>query len=183
MKKSQRASETQSTRNLKQSITNIRKEISPVPTVSSIGSNPRAVPLSKSRWLRRSVRVTEQAASGSSAIITFGEIGTAMGATGTESYAVKVLGIKAWNTTGLATTSNSILVQVSGDAITAAATGIQGEDFGCGQSLPGVKINIPDLLAATVSTSTTLSVCTLSAPGGGTAGQNFCVDFDIMYQM
>jgi len=181
MNKSQRASETQS-KKIQQSIANIRKEISPVPTVSSIGSNPRAKPLSKARWMRRSVRTLGQTTTNALDIL-FSDIGTAMGATSSETYSVKVLGLKVWNITGPATTSNTLRVELNPSAISAGFTSITGEDFGNGSQLAGLKINVPDVLAVANSTSGTTKVCTVTTPFGGTAVQTIVADFDIVYQM
>jgi hypothetical protein len=183
MNKSQRASETQSKiNNIKQSITSIRKEMNPIPTVSSIGSNPRAKPTAKTRWLRRSVRLTAQTTT-NSVVINYSDIGVAMGALSGEAYTVKVLGIKAWNVTGQSTNSNSINLALSSGAIVNSFPNVVAEDFGSAMSLPGVKVNIPDLLAASVLTSATSSLCTVVTPFGGTSTQNICLDVDLMVQM
>jgi len=181
MNKSQRASETQS-KKIQQSIATIKKEISPVPTVSSISSNPKAKPQSKIRWMRRSVRFLGQTASNTLDIF-YSDIGTAMGATSTEAYTVKVLGIKVWNATGPATTSNTLKVLLDPAAISSGSTTFGGEDYGNGSQLPGIKINIPDVLSTSKLTSSTSAVCTVSTPFGGTTNQTIVADIDISYQM
>jgi len=158
----------------------LRQEMNPVPTVSSVGSNPRAAPTAKSRWMRRSVRVRVNATASSDSNVSFADIGTAMGAVGTETYTVKVLGVRSWNVTPLATTDNYISAEL-GLAVTVNNAPISAEDYGCGMQLPGVKINVPDLLSASNPTSI----------AGGNAfkilasatTQKYLVDFDLMYQM
>jgi len=180
MKKSQRASETQSVRSIKQSISAIKKEISPVPTVRPCIGNPKAKPVTKAAWIRRHVRVAQI---GSTVNLTFEKIGSVLGATGTESYTVKILDVKAWNVTGPATTSNALTLQVNANSLLSGASAIQGEDYGSGSMLAGVHINIPDVLSAANSTSSTNVALTVSNPLGGTADQNYLFDIILVMQM
>jgi len=180
MKKSQRASETQSVKSIKQSISAIKKEISPVPTVSPCRSNPKARPVTKATWIRRHVRVAQ---TGPTVNLTFEKIGSVLGATGTEAYTVKILDIKAWNVTGPATTSNAITLQVNANALLSGASPIQGEDYGSGAVLAGVHINIPDVLSNATSTSSTFIAATASNPLGGAADQNYLFDLIVVMQM
>jgi len=158
----------------------LRQELKPVPTVSSIGSNPKAVPTAKSRWMRRSVRLRVTGTASTNTLITYGDIGTAMGAASSETYTVKVLGVKAWNITPLATTDNRIFASLGPSILKENSSLIEAEDYGCGMQLPGVKINVPDLLSASNSTSSTSTAVSV---GGSATVQQYVIDFDLMYQM
>jgi len=157
----------------------LRQEMNPVPTVSSIGGNPRAAPTAKSRWMRRSVRIRQTGTLSTVTNVTFNDIGVALGAISTESYTVKVLGVRAWNVTPVSTTDNRILASVGPDVLTTSAP-IEAEDYGCGMQLPGVKINVPDILS---KSNVTTSVQPALAIGASASVQSYLVDFDIMYQM
>jgi len=158
----------------------LRQEMNPIPTVSSIGSNPRAAPTSKSRWLRRSVRIRSTGTASTNTTITFSDIGTAMGAASGETYTVKVLGIRAWNITPLSTTDNRILASLGADILTTTSSFVEAEDYGCGMQLPGVKINVPDTLSKSNVTSASTTALTIT---GSATVQTYLVDFDLMYQM
>lgn len=158
----------------------LRQEMNPVPTVSSVGSNPRAAPTAKSRWMRRSVRVRVNATASSDSNVSFADIGVAMGQVGTETYTVKVLGVRAWNVTPLATTDNYISAELRAP-VTVNNAPISAEDFGCGMQLPGVKINVPDLLSA--SNATSLAAGNAFTILASATTQKYLVDFDLMYQM
>jgi len=114
--------------------------------------------------------------------LSYSDLGTALGAIGTELYTVKVLGITAWNITGPATTSNSIQLAIGENALLSGASNLIGEDYGNSARLAGVKINIPDLLSTTKTTGG-LVFAQVTAPLAGSAVQNFCVDVDVMMQM
>lgn len=159
----------------------LRQEMNPVPTVSSIGSNPRAAPTAKSRWMRRSVRLRIGGSASAPVNVTFNDIGVALGAVSSEAYTVKVLGVRAWNVTALATTDNRILASLGADVLTTSAS-IESEDYGCGMQLPGVRINVPDILSKSNVTSSTATALTINAAGNASP-QFYLVDFDIMYQM
>lgn len=158
----------------------LRQEMNPVPTVSSIGSNPRAAPTAKSRWMRRSVRIRQTGTASANTTISFADIGAAMGALSSETYTVKVLGVRAWNVTPLATTDNRILASIGADIMTMTSSFVEAEDYGCGMQLPGVKINVPDILAKSNVTSASTSAFTIAASA---SVQQYLVDFDLMYQM
>jgi len=182
MKNSQRASETQSIRNLKQSINSIKKEMNPIPTVRPAASNPRAMSQTKVRWVRRHVRLTTTSSPGTG-LINYIDIGNALGALGSEAYTVKVLGVTAWNVTNQATSSNSLTLALSSSATLTGALNIIGEDYGNATRSAGVKINIPDLLATINVTNVSANFCQVTAPLAGSAVQNFVLDFDLMMQM
>jgi len=181
MKNSQRASETQSVRSIKQSISAIKKEISPVPTVRPCSGNPKARPLSKATWVRRVIRTYTSGTS--NVALTFDQIGGAIGAVGTESYNIKILDVKAWNVTGPATTSNAIQLQLNSNCLLTGAAAIQGEDYGSGSMLAGVHINVPDVLSAVNATSSTNTAVTVSSPLAGSVTQNYVFDLTIVMQM
>jgi len=132
--------------------------------------------------MRRSVRILGQTTSNVLDIL-YTDIGTAMGAASGETYSVKVLGIKVWNVTGPATTSNTLKVELDASAISAGFTTIEGEDYGNGSQLAGLKINIPDVLAVAKATSGTSKVCKVTTPFGGSTTQTIVADVDICYQM
>jgi len=182
MNNSQRASETQ-INSLKQSINSIKKEINPIPTVYSTGSNPRALPVTKVRWFRRAVRLTAFTDGSVTGLITYVDIGNALGALGSEIYTVKVLGVKAWNITNQATSSNSISLAIGAGATLSGTLNIIGEDYGNSSRLPGVRINIPDLLSTTNLTSSSSTFCQVTAPLSGSTRQNYVLDFDVLVQM
>jgi hypothetical protein len=123
------------------------------------------------------IRVTGTASANTA--VTYSDIGTAMGAASGETYTVKVLGVRAWNITPLATTDNRILASVGADILTTSAF-IEAEDYGCGMQLPGVKINVPDILAKSNVTSASTTALTI---GASASVQSYLVDFDLMYQM
>jgi len=181
MNKSQRASETQSVRSIKQSISSIKKEISPVPTVRPCSSNPKARPLTRTTWIRRIVRVPRTGAT--AATVTFEDIGTILGALGSEAYTVKILGVKAWNVTGPATTANAISLQMGTAVVLSGSALIQGEDYGNGSVLAGVSINIPDVLSAVNVTTSTSTAFTVSSPLGGSVSQNYVLDISVAWQV
>jgi len=180
MKNSQRASETQSVRSIKQSISAIKKEISPVPIVRPCSGNPKARPLTKSTWVRRVVRIAQV---GSPQDLSFDEIGLALGASGTESYSIKILDVKAWNVTGPATTSNAIRLAINANCLLSGTAAIQGDDYGSGSMLAGVHINIPDVLSSVNLTSSTSTAFSVSNPLGGSASQDYLFDVTIVMQM
>jgi hypothetical protein len=182
MNKSQRASETQSIRSIKQSLTHMKQEMKPTPTVRPVRSDPKALPQSKSFWIPRKVRITEQSLNGT-VDITALQVGSFLGLTGSESSSFKVLGIKAWNVTNQATSSNSIIVKPSAGIFTNINSGVSGEDYGSATHLPGVMINIPDLISATLSTaSTSTSLMTITFPFGVVNPQFCVVDLDLIVQ-
>jgi len=158
----------------------LRQEMNPVPTVSSIGSNPKAAPTAKTRWMRRSVRVRVNSTASADTLVTFSDIGAAMGAAGTETYTVKVLGVRLWNVTPLAATDNYVNAEVTAP-VTINNASIYAEDYGCGMQLPGVKINVPDLLSA--SNPTSISGGNALRIVASATAQKYLVDFDVMYQM
>jgi len=183
MNNSQRASETQSINSLKQSIQSIRQEMNPIPTVYSTSSNPRAKPVTKVKWFRRAVRLTTSTNSLSTGLISYVDIGNALGALGSEIYTVKVLGVTAWNITNQATSSNSLSLALSASATSSGALNIIGEDYGNSSRLPGVRINIPDLISTTNLTSSSSNFCQVTAPLAGSTLQNFVIDFDLVMQI
>jgi len=115
--------------------------------------------------------------------VTFEDIGTILGALGSEAYTVKILGVKAWNVTGPATTSNAISLQMGTATVLSGTALIQGEDYGNGSVLAGVQINIPDVLSAVNVTTSTSTAFTVSNPLGGTVSQNYLLDISIMWQV
>lgn len=177
MNKSQRASETQS---IKRQIANIHSEIKPILSSFSLRSNPRSKTETSRQWIQRTVRLQVNTSSSSGDPVTFDDLARALGRVGTsEAYTLKVLGIKAWNASPPATTTNRIQVETSQD-ITISAISTNVIDYGCLGSLPGVGINIPDLLSKSQVTSSTATVCTLQM--GGTA-QLVVVEVRLLFQM
>jgi len=123
------------------------------------------------------VRVTSTASSDTN--VSFNDIGGAMGAVGTDTFTVKVLGVRAWNVTPLASTDNYISADL-GANVTVNNAPVSAEDFGCGMQLPGVKINVPDLLAA--SNATSIAAGNALRILASATVQRYLVDFDLMYQ-
>jgi len=161
----------------------MKKEIHPIPTVSPTRSDPKALPQTKTRWFRRVVRLTHPTDSSGVSSISPIEIGAALGASGSESYTIKVLGIKAWNVTPVATSSNSIILNTTLSLYTGSNAALRGEDYGTSSRLAGVKMNIPDLLASTLVTSSNTICFSATTPFGAAATQQICYDVDILMQM
>jgi len=130
--------------------------------------------------MRRVVRIPRV---GSPSTVTFEDIGSVLGALSSEAYSIKILGVKAWNVTGPASTSNAILLQMGSGTVLSGSALIQGEDYGNGSVLAGVSINIPDVLSAVNVTSSTNTAFTVSNPLGGTASQNYLLDISIAWQI
>jgi len=129
------------------------------------------------------VRLTAFTDNSVTGLISYVDIGNAIGALGSEIYTVKVLGVTAWNITNQATSTNSVSLALSAGATLSGALNIVGEDYGSSTRLPGVKINIPDLISTTNLTSSSASFCQVTAPLSGSTRQNYVVDFDLVMQM
>jgi hypothetical protein len=183
MKNSPRASETQSIKSIRQSLNHMKKEIHPVPTVSPTRSDPKALPQTKTTWFRRVVRLTQATDSSGASLVSPSDIGAALGALSSEAYTIKVLGIKAWNVTPVATSSSSILLNTASSLYLGSNAALRGEDYGTSSRLAGVMINIPDLLAASLVTSSTTACFSATTPFGAATTQQICYDVDIVMQM
>lgn len=175
------ASENNKNNNKNMITRSVRQEMNPVPTVTSIGSNPKAYVKTSTRWMRRSVRFTAVSTASTIYTVNFQDIGSSLGATAAEAYTVKVLGVRVWNVTPLATTDNYVRVTVQAAVFaTSNFPSVTGEDYGSGMTLPGVRINIPDLLTETTSTASTAGVIQI---GASNTSQKYLCDMDIMFQM
>jgi len=139
------------TRALSTQIRNIRKEISPIISFSRAASNPPAMQIAYQRWVPRRIRILKYtSATTSASSVTSGDVGTALGLGASETGSVRVLGFSAWNISN--SSSSSCYISAGTDPVLTTNEQQQyGEDVGNGTSTPGVKCNIPDVLAKAVS--------------------------------
>jgi len=164
----------------------MHKEMNQVMLVSPIRNNPSAKAKVNTVWVPRCVRFYKSSATQASA--TLGDIVTALGST-VSGVAVnlRILGFKVWNVTGQSTSSNALRVTpLNGLSDSACAT--TGEDVGNSSNLPGLKVNIPDLLAKPNQGITAASTTAFAQLEGwltgmaGTSPQNFLVEVQVLVQ-
>lgn len=177
------------TRVLSARIDNIKKETNPVITVTPIRTNPPAKAVSTDRWRTQAVRAVK---AGTGAVtLTVGAVVQGLGFTPATSIGstsqFKILGIKVWNMTSAGTSSGYLSVG-TGSILTISGITQSGEDFGNATSSPGMKLNIPDTLAANIALDpdSTGTIATANGtPTGltGTASQTFCFDVTVMFRI
>lgn len=162
----------------------MQKEMNPTMTQHSLRTNPTARRKASNVWIRRTVRLfLTQPTSSANVTMTIGNVMAAYGAV--EVLRSRILGIKAWNMTAAGKNSNYIRVTTDGSITTSGIT-MNAEDVGNSSSLPGVGVNIPDLLSAQYSangSSTTAVALLTGAPiGNPTDAQTYCVDVNFAIQ-
>lgn len=171
MNKPQPRNRSTNTRALSTRIDNIRTEIRPTLTITSVGSNPAAAPLAKYVWLSRRVRCYLTATSGT-ATLGISDIAGALGTTGR----IKVLGIKVWNlpTNG----SSDLTLTTSGDLTISGAT-MSATDYGSGSNMAGLKVNVPDPLAKTYALTATNTFANITSVTSSTP--KYIVDINLLF--
>lgn len=157
--------------------------MNPVPQVSSAPSNPKAIIRSNDVWIPRRIRTYHKGTGTQSLLV--GDILQAVG--GTDSCAIKILGLTAWNATSAGQTSNFIFLETE-ETTTLSGVRVEGTDVGHASHLPGVRINIPDTLARTYNGSnlTTTVVAKVNFnpfTGSTTAEQQAIVDWTILWNL
>lgn len=166
----------------------MQHEMNPTIYVSTAATQPKAIRKPSNVWVKRRVRVFVNSNTTSSSVnLTIGQVMLAYGLdTSSLANRVRVLGMSAWNYTSQQTTSNYVRCQ-SGSLCTTSGIIATAEDIGNGGNLPGVKINIPDLLSKEFSAnaSTTDIIAILNGYGvtpATTLAQTFVVDVSISIQ-
>lgn len=174
MNKPQPRNRSTNTRALSTRIDNIRTEIRPTLTITSVGTNPAAAPLSKYVWISRRARCSLTAASGTA---TLG-VSDISGALGTSTGRIKVLGIKVWNipTNG----SSDLTLTTSGD-LTINGSTMSATDYGSGSNMAGLKVNVPDPLAKTYALTATNTFANMTSVTSSTA--KYVVDINLLYSI
>lgn len=159
----------------------IRKEISPIISVSSAPSHPRALVRTRDVWTRRRVRL--QYGNITSAFqVKNGEIVAELGVSDT--LQLKVIGVTVWNTTGPKNTTNYVFAETDA-TLTTNDVRCEAQDWGNGSSLPGVRLNIPDVLAQSNGAGPLQQTNCLFITGSPSTStfdpQSFCVDVSILF--
>lgn len=137
--------------------------------------------LSSRVYVPRNVRVN---LAGATATLTAGQLATALGLAGTtNTVTMKLRGMRVWNTTAAASSSNYLRVRLSTSAFLLTTQLVTGQDYGTASHLPGVRFTVPDQLAKSldgVTANSSLALATLEGyPVSGTPSQNFCLDVSL----
>jgi hypothetical protein len=173
------------TRALSTRISNLQREVLPILTAGPLKNAPVAKTLASRVWVPRTVKVT--VASNTTASLTTGSIVSALGSAGTApAVNFKVLKLKVWNFTNQGASTN--YVSMTTDALlTTSGITTTAEDYGCSSSLPGVHVNIPDVIAKSfdnVTSSGSTAIATVTGIRSGLTGgsQNFIIEAQLMVQ-
>jgi hypothetical protein len=166
-------------RSLSNRVNHLQKETNPVLTTSPLRTNPVAKTATAQVWVPRSVRVFKSGTAGMA--LTGADLCNSLSGTG---LTMKVLGIKLWNVTNQGASSNFVRL-VTEAALTVDGSVTIADDLGCSSSLPGVKVNVPDLLSkqAAYTTSSTGVLCTAIGTLTGlvaTAAQNYLFEVQVL---
>jgi hypothetical protein len=172
------------TRALSTRISNIQREVLPILTAGSLRNAPVAKTLASRVWIPRTVKVT--LASNTNVSLTTGSVVGALGSSGTTAVNFKVLKLKVWNFTNQGASTNYVSLTTDTGLVTSGIS-TTAEDFGCSSSLPGVQVNIPDVLAKSydnVTAAGSTALCTVTGIRSGLTGgsQNFIVEAQLMVQ-
>lgn len=161
-------------------LANVRREIKPTITVSSTRGNPKALTRTRDVWRQATVRITQSITTGTN--IVLGSIVSELGFT--DVAQVKVRGVKVWNATGPATTTNYVFVETAA-ALTTSSVRVEAQDYGSGSQLAGIRLSIPGPLqqgnGASNLQQTQILFVTASATGTSFAAQSIVMDWDIIY--
>jgi hypothetical protein len=172
------------TRALSTRISNLQREVLPILTAGPLRNAPVAKTLASRIWVPRTVKVT--LSSNTEAILTTGLVVGALGSSGTTAVNFKVLKLKVWNFTNQGASTNYVSMTTD-SLITTSGLTTTAEDFGCSNSLPGVHVNVPDVLAKSydnASASGSARLCTVTGIRTGLTGgtQNFIIEAQLMVQ-
>jgi len=169
-------------------ITNIQNELNPTPSVKPTRSNPKARTASKNLWITRTLRLFKGGPANTEVSFTSADVFKGIGVAG----AYRVLGIKVWNFTKASTNTNYIYVKgftalIEGDS--ESTNTLVGEDVGTANSLAGIWMNIPDLIASNLSASSGSTTGLFGVVGDpqGTTGtitdpQQYVCDLTVRFQ-
>lgn len=170
----------------KQQLQRIKQEISPVITVRSCRTNPPSKPASIDYWITRNIRIYAKTDSSGIGSVAGSQVALALGLAAPETSFIKVLAIKAWNSTSQQLSSNYIRAE-SAIELTSDGSYRIGEDTGNGASLPGTQLNIPDTISSRLSLTTTTTgiyVKFSTSPVAGIGGSNIVtLDLTVKYQV
>jgi hypothetical protein len=159
---------------------NMKREVTPLITVSSVRGNPKALTRTRDIWRQANVRITQSITTGTNIIL--GSIVSELGFT--DVCQVKVRGVKIWNATGPATTTNYVFAETAA-VLTTSSVRREAQDYGSGSQLAGVRFTIPGPLQASNGASnlqqTVALFITASATGSEFAPQAMVMDWDILY--
>jgi hypothetical protein len=166
------------TASLNNAIASIKASITPVISTGRASSNPKPLKVAGEMWVPRTFRVflTQNIVDEKVDLTTAGLM-TVGGLVGQ----IRILKLKVWNYTSLATTSNYIGVE-SGVKLTETAVTTSVIDVGNGSTLPGVTVTIPRTIASNLTSSTDI-VCTVK--GLNTlpdSPQRFLVEVQLEYK-
>lgn len=166
---------------VKAQINQIQKDSSPIIGCHAVASQPPALRRSRDVWSPRRIRI--YVASTGKGVPTIGMLIQQFGIK-TEEIALKITGIKAWNVTSVAQSTNYIFVETSTD-LTVTSVSAESDDYGNGSSLPGVGFRIPPLLSRSIfaKADSVTAICNiLPSPHVETVtnSQSYLLDISVM---
>lgn len=161
-------------------LANVKREVTPLILVSSCRGNPKALTRTRDIWRQSTVRITQSITTVTN--IVLGSVVSELGFT--DVCSIKVRGIKIWNATGPATTTNYVFAETAAD-LTTSSVRREAQDYGSGSQLAGVRFHIPGPLQKSNNASnlqqTIVLFVTASATGTAFAAQAIVMDWDILY--
>ena len=173
---------------IKQSLAQLRVETNPIIKPRPTRGNPPPVAAPLDKWHRRTVAIIKQGVATAAADFTLGDIIANLNASSGTTTTIKVLSIKAWNTSlgrGMFATITPSAFMVD-RAATIASDKIEFRDYGTGSNLAGAHFNIPDTLAlATAPNSSTTTIFLSCSDPNAASGiiNNFLVHVSIEFLM
>lgn len=161
-------------------LANMKREVTPLITVSSCRGNPKALTRTRDVWRQTTVRITQNITTGTN--IVLGSVATELGFT--DVCQIKVRGVKVWNATGPATTTNYVFAETAGVLATSDVRR-EAQDYGSGSQLAGVSFHIPGPLQRANGASnlqqTVILFVGASATESSYSKQAIVMDWDILY--
>lgn len=153
--------------------------VSPTIKVSPVRGNPKARTRTRDQWIQRTIRISQNITTASNVVL--GAIVEELGLT--DVLQLKVRGIKVWNATGPATTTNYVFAETAA-ALTTSSVRSEAQDYGSGSQLAGVSFSIPGTLqAGNGASNLQQTVALLIAPSAvvsTTSPQTFVMDWDVL---
>jgi hypothetical protein len=143
---------------LSNQLQSLKAEVNPVPRAKNVTATPRPIRSNNAVWITKRARLVKiTSATRGQVTFTTGDLQKALQKGSASTATVRVDGFSAWNTSPPGLTSNyiKVLVDASVTIEDAAQTDSTGpyEDYGGGQSVARVGVNLPNTLLADIAIS------------------------------